>query len=903
MAGIEKERWARISPLLDELLDADATSRTARLAQLRQNDAGLADQVAALLNQHAALETAEFLEGSVLASTIHELAGQVVGSYTLERTLGAGGMGTVWLARRSDGRYEGLAAVKFLNLALLDRGGTQRFRREGNALARLKHPHIAHLVDAGVTGGQPYLVLEYVEGEPIDRWCDGHELDVGARIRLFLQVLSAVSHAHGKLILHRDLKPSNILVTSEGAVKLLDFGIAKLLEEGEQQSLGPAVTQIDGRAFTPEFAAPEQVEGGETSVASDVYTLGVLFYLLLVGTHPTASASGTPVERMRALIETEPRRMSQVARSADQAITRLRAATPAQLARALGGDLDNIVAKALKKTPAERYATVDALAADLLRHLNHEPVSARADSLRYRAGKFIVRNKLIVASVVSVVFALAAGAGVAVWQALEANQRRVQAELEARQARASHDLLYLVYSDPAVSPDAATMLERLAKVRTVIRQSYEDPELKTALLMQLGGRYLELSALDQLLDLLTEVRQVAPPNNPSQQAVIACGFVNAYVSLGRFEDAQHELAVAANQLRNVKAGDLEARAECLAAESQFATHRGDFARALMLAKQGADLFEQQGRTRDSRYTTALNQLSIGYAASGDFPRAYATTRKARDVLAHQGLGDTQKDLLDALQEIQLLNLGGKPAAALALTESLLNNPRVARQSEVPRFALDYHHGIALLRLARYPAAVTALEAGYEGARGAGQRNFMLNSSLWLLDALVQSGRIADAQARLAATPGVEDEIGKASQAGVIYLLVRARVALAQGAPQQADGLAQRALQGVQARKRRSDTQLRGATMMAARSALARQDWARASALADAALERARAEAIDPKSSAFIGEALLVKAESQRGAGNGAAVATASEALPHLQENLGPDHPLAVTARRLAQVAP
>jgi len=229
MAGIEKERWARISPLLDELLDADATSRTARLAQLRQNDGGLADQVAALLNQHAALETAEFLEGSVLASTIHELAGQVVGSYTLERTLGAGGMGTVWLARRSDGRYEGRAAVKFLNLALLDRGGTQRFRREGNALARLKHPHIAHLVDAGVTGGQPYLVLEYVEGEPIDRWCDSHELDVGARIRLFLQVLSAVSHAHGKLILHRDLKPSNILVTAGGDVKLLDFGIAKLL--------------------------------------------------------------------------------------------------------------------------------------------------------------------------------------------------------------------------------------------------------------------------------------------------------------------------------------------------------------------------------------------------------------------------------------------------------------------------------------------------------------------------------------------------------------------------------------------------------------------------------------------------------------------------------------------------
>jgi len=423
MTAIHKERWARISPLLDELLEADEASRAARLAQVRRDDVDLADEVAALLNQQAALETADFLEGSVLASTIHELAGQVVGSYTLERTLGAGGMGTVWLAHRSDGRYEGQAAIKFLNLARLDRGGAERFRREGNALARLKHPHIAHLVDAGVTSGQPYLVLEYVEGEPIDRWCDTHGLAVAERIRLFLQVLTAVSHAHGKLILHRDLKPSNILVTSEGAAKLLDFGIAKLLEEGEHQSLGPAVTQIDGRAFTPEFAAPEQVQGGETTVASDVYALGVLLYLLLVGTHPTASAAGTPVERMHALIETEPRRMSQVARGADEAVTRLRAATPAQLTRALGGDLDNIVAKALKKAPAERYATVDALASDLLRHLNHEPISARPDSLRYRAGKFIVRNKLIMASAASVVLALAIGAAVAIWQAIEANQR------------------------------------------------------------------------------------------------------------------------------------------------------------------------------------------------------------------------------------------------------------------------------------------------------------------------------------------------------------------------------------------------------------------------------------------------------------------------------------------------
>jgi eukaryotic-like serine/threonine-protein kinase len=427
MARIHKERWLQISPLLDELLEADEPTRATRLEHVRREDAGLADELAALLGEYASLETAEFLEGSALSLVVPDLAGKVVGNYTLDRTVGAGGMGTVWLAHRSDGRYEGQAAVKFLNLALLDRGGAERFRREGSVLARLQHPHIAHLLDAGVTTGQPYLVLEYVEGEPIDRWCDTRALGVEARIRLFLQVLAAVSHAHGKLILHRDLKPSNILVTRDGNAKLLDFGIAKLIEEGETPAQAAALTK-EGRAFTPEYAAPEQMQGGEVTTASDVYALGVLLQVLLAGSHPTARADGTPVERLRALVENEPRRPSVAARGGGEAVARLRGTTPRQLERALAGDLDNIVAKALRKSPAERYATVDALASDLLRHLNHEPVSARADSLTYRTGRFIARNKLAVFSAASVVLALVAGAGVATWQAVEANQRRIQAE-------------------------------------------------------------------------------------------------------------------------------------------------------------------------------------------------------------------------------------------------------------------------------------------------------------------------------------------------------------------------------------------------------------------------------------------------------------------------------------------
>src|SRR5882672_12899317 len=256
MALIDRERWLALSPLLDELLEADPNERAARLAKIRRDDASLGEQLAEMLARQAEVETAQFLEGSVLqphgAATMVE---QVVGSYTLERLLGQGGMGSVWLARRSDGRYEGHAAVKFLNLALLGRGGLERFEREGSVLARLAHPNIARLLDAGVMAGQPYLVLEYIEGEPLDRYCDQRILPIDARVQLFLEVLAAVEHAHHNLILHRDLKPSNILVTDAGGVKLLDFGVAKLMRDETKPGGATELTEIGGRAFTPEYAA------------------------------------------------------------------------------------------------------------------------------------------------------------------------------------------------------------------------------------------------------------------------------------------------------------------------------------------------------------------------------------------------------------------------------------------------------------------------------------------------------------------------------------------------------------------------------------------------------------------------------------------------------------------------
>nr|HET7860541.1 serine/threonine-protein kinase [Caldimonas sp.] len=422
--------WKRVSPLLDELLDLDAAGRAARLAVLRASDPKLAAAVEELLAQEDALDAERFLEGSALAGEEPSLAGRTLGAYTIERALGAGGMGSVWLARRSDGRYRASVALKLLNLALLGRGGAARFAREGEALARLAHPHIARLLDAGVAGGaQPYLVLEHVDGVPIDRWCDERRLDVRARIRLVLDVLDAVAHAHANLVLHRDLKPGNILVTADGQVKLLDFGIAKLLG-GEDPAEAPTeLTQAGGRAFTPDYAAPEQIQGGAVTTATDVYALGVLLYVLLAGVHPTARAGAAPVERLRSVVETDPRPLSEAVPENDSgdAAAAARGESSLRLGRALRGDLENICAKALKKDPAERYPTAAAFADDLRRYLADEPVAARPDSLAYRSAKFIRRNRFAVGAALVVFATLVAGVIGTTWQAVEARRQRAEA--------------------------------------------------------------------------------------------------------------------------------------------------------------------------------------------------------------------------------------------------------------------------------------------------------------------------------------------------------------------------------------------------------------------------------------------------------------------------------------------
>jgi serine/threonine protein kinase len=396
VSTLSPQLWKEVSPYLDEVLALREEERAAWLENFRDDQPGLAELVKSLLAEHSAAVDEGFLEGKPtrLPSECWS-PGQALGAYRLISQIGEGGMGAVWLAKRGDGRFERLVAVKFLQFASAGSGGAERFHREGRFLGQLRDPHIAELIDAGVTpAGAPYLVLEYVEGQQIPQYCDERRLGIEERVRLFLDVLSAVTHAHANLIVHRDIKPSNVMVRNDGEVKLLDFGIAKLIAQ-EANAAATLLTQAAG-PLTPQFAAPEQVTAGTITTATDVYALGVLLHVLLAGQHPAGTQLQSTADLIKAIVDVDPPPMSHAIAGTHAAVAADRSTTPEKLKKQLHGDLDTIVSKALKKNPAERYSSVSAFADDLQRYLKHAPISARPDTLRYRATKFVRRNRTAV---------------------------------------------------------------------------------------------------------------------------------------------------------------------------------------------------------------------------------------------------------------------------------------------------------------------------------------------------------------------------------------------------------------------------------------------------------------------------------------------------------------------------
>ena len=632
MTPLDPADWDALSPLLDAALELEPPARAAWLAELRRNRPELAARLERLIEGEAQADSEGFLEPGGPGAAADLLASPdaaTLGPWRLERPIGHGGMGAVWLARRSDGRFEGNAAIKFLALALTGADGEARFRAEGHVLGRLTHPNIARLLDAGVSrDGRPYLVLEYVDGSAIDAWCDERHLSVAARIALFQQVLAAVAHAHANLIVHRDLKPSNILVTTDGAVKLLDFGIAKLLEGAPGHDTGTR-----DQLLTFDAAAPEQIRGEPVSTVTDIYALGILLYQLLSGRHPTNEDSPTPAARARAIIEVEPERLS-------RAVTRDAAATrgaPVERLRTLfAGDLDNIVAKALDKDPARRYQTVAALADDLTRYGRHQPVSARPATWAYRAAKFVRRNRGAVIAGALVWSALIGAAVITALQARAARVQRDEARYQSERADAEVEFQTLLLSEVGDRP--MTMGQLLDRGRQMLmHQAGGDPRFLSSLLVDLSDRYGEIGDRQTRDSLLRKADSIATSlGSPALMAEARCARVDQLRSEGRYSEARQVLPGADSLL--ARTVDPTVRVDCLQMRGNLdneSEHPDSGAVEFGAALKIRDRLRQ---TRDATYFALLSGLATSQDESGHQRAALTTFRQALDGMDSSGRG-------------------------------------------------------------------------------------------------------------------------------------------------------------------------------------------------------------------------------------------------------------------------
>jgi serine/threonine-protein kinase len=547
-AQFTPEEWARIEGILDSVLELDPASRAAAIDRACGPDARLRAQVESLVAADAGREAlldvpaVEYAAGLVRAVSEasdelgEEQPGDRIGPYRIIREIGRGGMGRVFLADRADGEFEQQVALKLVGSGYAGPEIRQRFLRERQILARLHHPSIARLLDGGVTPDRrPYFAMEFVSGEPITQYCDKRTLDVNARLDLFAAVCDAVQYAHQNLVVHRDLKPSNTLVTFEGQVKLLDFGIAKVLHEDDDAAL-VTLTRLGSGPMTPEYAAPEQVRGEPVTTATDVYALGALAYELLTGRGPHELSRRTAAEVERAIAERDVVRPSSVA--APDAIARARATEPARLRRKLRGDLDTIVMQALQKDPARRYPSAGALAEDVRRYRDGRPIAGRRDSVRYRTGKFVRRHALGVAATVLVLFALVGGLIGTAWQAGVASR-------EAAKANEVSRFLAGLFSvaDPARTNAAQiTARELLDRGATRIETELADqPDIQAEMMLLLGRIYRELGVYDRarpLIERALDVRRARFGAEDPQTAAAMAELGRLWLDMGLPEKAE-----------------------------------------------------------------------------------------------------------------------------------------------------------------------------------------------------------------------------------------------------------------------------------------------------------------------------------------------------------------------------
>ncbi|HJT97345.1 MAG TPA: serine/threonine-protein kinase, partial [Rhodanobacteraceae bacterium] len=611
MDPTDPRSWSEIERLLDAALDLPADKR-ADSVRANASRAEIAEFVMDLLAREGRI--GGFLD--VAAAAIGEAAvadandqnpdsaglapGRQIGAWRLVRELGSGGMAVVWLAERVDSADAPPVALKLVRPGLDGTLLRERFARERRIVALLQHPRIARLVDGGVADGRQYLALEYVDGEAIGEWCAQSRASTRRRIHLALQICDAVAFAHARLIIHRDLKPSNILVDADGGVHLLDFGIAKILRGDSSEPT--ALTAIGGRAMTTTYASPEQIEGLPLGVATDIYSLAVVLHELLAGDLPYRASRTNLAAVEAAILHDDPRPASA---AVDAAYAARRGVTLRRLRQELRGDIDRILAKALEKKPARRYATIDAFADDLRRHLQGQPIRAQRASLRYRTGKFVQRHALGLAVTVALAAAILIGLAGTLWQARRAAQSAQAARAETAAANAVRDLLLDMFrtADPDISrgrdPTASELLD--TAIRRLKGGFADQPELKARLLGVVAELNRKLGNYPRAAELFGEAAdlpEMAADANLHERSTLRAGHAASLMLAGNLDAANAEL------------DRLERELAAAAPSAEVASMR-----ARANAERG-EVLRRQGKFDEAR--TALDQaLAYEAIAPGD----------------------------------------------------------------------------------------------------------------------------------------------------------------------------------------------------------------------------------------------------------------------------------------------
>ena len=884
---IDPAQWPSLSRLLDEALEVPSGGLEQWLDTLPPTDAVHRIQLRELLRRRAAAETGDFLitlpkvgDGEAIAHPGAQglAAGSVVGPYILEEEIGRGGMGAVWRARRSDGALKRPLALKLPHAGAHAEQLVERFHRERQILSELSHPNIARLDDAGVTAsGQPFLALEFVSGLPFIEYCDRQRLGVRARLELFVQVLRAVQYAHANLVIHRDLKPSNIMVTATGQAMLLDFGIAKLIPDETVDRGG--LTELAGIALTPEYASPEQIGGKPVSTATDIYSLGVLLFELLTGERPYRLARNSRGALEDAILSTPASRPSSVA--------------PRDLARALRGDLDTIILKALNKAPVDRYLTVDAMARDIEHHLRGEPIAARADGTWYRFSKFISRHKLPVAAGSVAALILIATAGAALYEARTAAAERDRALAHSRRSEAVTEFVKMLVTESGGSDAPVTVSDMMERSATLLASEYaETPENRAAILAVLGDYYHTVGK-DKLAEPLfrSALQSLHGAADPDLRLELTCGHGLTLAGVG---DVAGGIRILETALADPAMPD-EPAAACLEFLAYIYQDGSDVPNALKYSKLALERLHRVRNPLPTREALFLGTIGYAYQLNGENDAAERYFSRSLEQFNRAGR-QRSPEAVSVRNNWAVVSLqAGEPRKALELYDQTLQIVEQKNPGALPPQYLLANRARALEALGRYQQARAAYEACLPKNPGGAVSD--LFCMLGIAGVEHARGNLAAADEYLAKTAGaINPNLPPGFPARVTLHLIRAKVAT----DRKQFEAAHKELEPVFANAKQPSLLLT--------ASLVRGELDLAENRLPAALEDARSAVSLAKQlqggvqrSNRVGQASLFLARVYERMGDHARAREAAEtAFQHLAATVDDDHPALVAARSIVQ---